>query len=140
MIRKLIIAFCALGIAYYSIQINQLKDRISLSPNSASASTSALASTSNKTSPAQSKKREQMRFHFTMSSRDIQLIERCRQLFSENDQMVLGIDPKDSSTANLKVERIFQTQMMQEILDLNKALKSNGCMQKDSDVFEIKTN
>ncbi|MBC3875533.1 hypothetical protein [Undibacterium flavidum] len=124
MARKLIIILCAIGIAYYSTQIWGLKDRISLTRSAPKANAQIT---------------QRMQFQFTMESTNVELIEACRQLFRSDDQMLLSVDPKETSKAILKVQRSYLTSSLPEILDLNKQLKAKGCLLKDSDVFAIKT-
>lgn len=123
MTRKLIIFLCALGIAYYSVQIYSLRDRISLTRSAPS-------------KPNQAS--QQMQFSFVMESTDVDLVEACRLLFKPSDKTQLSVDPIDTKKAILKVERQFPTSALQDVLDLNKQLKSKACLQKDSDVFAIK--
>ena len=123
MTRKLIIILCALGIAYYSVQIYGLRDRISLTRSAP---------------PESAKVVQKMQFEFTMESTNVELIEGCRQLFKDEDKMQLTIHPTDSKKAILKVDRQFLSSAMQEAIDLKGQLTKHGCLQNDKDVFSLK--
>ena len=148
MTRIIIILLCALGIAYYTVQIYTLKDNISLTgsaPKSTTSNTTAATTTtatpskpsiSNPSQPtAQAKK---MQFEFVMDSTDIKLIESCRQLFLDSDKLQLQIDPKQSNKAILKAQRDFDSKDLEDTLAFRRKLRDSGCLQKDSDVFAIK--
>lgn len=123
MTRKLIIILCALGIAYYSVQIYGLRDRISLTRS---------------VPTKQEKAPQKMQFTFTMESTDVDLVESCRLLFRDSDKSQLSMHPSDSKKAILKVVRDFSSTALQEALVLNKQLKNKACLQNDSDTFAIK--
>nr|WP_315466447.1 hypothetical protein [uncultured Undibacterium sp.] len=123
MTRKLIIILCALGIAYYSVQIYGLRDRISLTRSAPT---------------KQEKAPQKMQFTFTMESTDVDLVETCRQLFRDSDKTQLSVHPDDSKKAILNVVRNFSSTELQDAIDLNKQLKNKACLQNDSDTFAIK--
>lgn len=143
MTRIIIIILCALGIAYYTVQIYTLKDNISLTASTpksnASNSTAATASKPSTSNPSQpTAQAQKMQFEFVMDSTDIKLIEGCRQLFLESDKLQLQIDPKQSNKAILKAQRDFDSKDLEDTLAFRRKLRDTGCMQKDSDVFAIK--
>ncbi|MBR7746105.1 hypothetical protein [Undibacterium baiyunense] len=148
MTRIIIILLCALGIAYYTVQIYTLKDNISLTgsapkstaTNTAEATKPATApSKPSANEPAQATEQaKKMQFEFVMDSTDIKLIEGCRQLFLDNDKLQLQIDPKQSNKAILRAQRDFDSKDLEDTLAFRRKLRDTGCLQKDSDVFAIK--
>lgn len=143
MTRIIIILLCALGIAYYTVQIYTLKDNISLTgstpQSTASNSTAATASKPSISNPSQpTAQAKKMQFEFVMDSTDIKLIESCRQLFLDSDKLQLQIDPKQSNKAILKAQRDFDSKDLEDTLAFRRKLRDSGCLQKDSDVFAIK--
>lgn len=143
MTRIIIILLCALGIAYYTVQIYTLKDNISLTgsvPKSTTSNTTAATpskpSANNSTQAAE--QAQKMQFEFFMDSTDIKLIEGCRQLFLDSDKLQLQIDPKQSNKAILKARRDFDSKDLEDTLAFRRKLRDAGCLQKDSDVFAIK--
>ena len=148
MTRIIIILLCALGIAYYTVQIYTLKDNISLTgsapkstaTNTAAASKPATApSKPSANEPAQAAEQaKKMQFEFVMDSTDIKLIEGCRQLFLDSDKLQLQIDPKQSNKAILRAQREFDSKDLEDTLAFRRKLRDAGCLQKDSDVFAIK--
>ena len=85
MTRIIIILICALGIAYYTVQIYSLKDTISLTRSAPETKSSAKPVAKQTAQP-------KMQFQFTMESTDVDLIEGCRQLFRDDDKLQLQVD------------------------------------------------
>lgn len=148
MTRIIIILLCALGIAYYTVQIYTLKDNISLTGSAPqSTATNTAAATKPATAPSKPSANEpaqaaeqakKMQFEFVMDSTDIKLIEGCRQLFLDSDKLQLQIDPKQSNKAILRAQREFDSKDLEDTLAFRRKLRDTGCLQKDSDVFAIK--
>lgn len=146
MTRIIIILLCALGIAYYTVQIYTLKDNISLTGSAPkSTATNTTAATPSKPSENNANQANQaaeqakkMQFEFVMDSTDIKLIEGCRQLFLDSDKLQLQIDPKQSNKAILRAQRDFDSKDLEDTLAFRRKLRDTGCLQKDSDVFAIK--
>jgi hypothetical protein len=131
MTRIIIILICALGIAYYTVQIYSLKDTISLTRSAPETKSSAKPVAKQTVQP-------KMQFQFTMESTDVDLIEGCRQLFRDDDKLQLQVDPKQTNKAILKAERNFDAKDLEVTLKFRRSLLDKGCLQKDSDVFAIK--
>nr|WP_315483967.1 hypothetical protein [uncultured Undibacterium sp.] len=131
MTRIIIILICALGIAYYTVQIYSLKDTISLTRSAPETKSSAKTVAKQTAQP-------KMQFQFTMESTDVDLIEGCRQLFRDDDKLQLQVDPKQTNKAILKAERNFDAKDLEVTLKFRRSLLDKGCLQKDSDVFAIK--
>lgn len=131
MTRIIIILICALGIAYYTVQIYSLKDTISLTRSVPETKSSAKPVDKQTVQP-------KMQFQFTMESTDVDLIEGCRQLFRDDDKLQLQVDPKQTNKAILKAERNFDAKDLEVTLKFRRSLLDKGCLQKDSDVFAIK--
>ncbi len=131
MTRIIIILICALGIAYYTVQIYSLKDTISLTRSAPETKSSAKPVAKQTAQP-------KMQFQFTMESTDVDLIEGCRQLFRDDDKLQLQVDPKQTNKAILKAERNFDAKDLEVTLKFRRSLLDKGCLQKDSDVFAIK--
>ena len=131
MTRIIIILICALGIAYYTVQIYSLKDTISLTRSAPETKSSAKTVAKQNAQP-------KMQFQFTMESTDVDLIEGCRQLFRDDDKLQLQVDPKQTNKAILKAERNFDAKDLEVTLKFRRSLLDKGCLQKDSDVFAIK--
>ncbi|WP_395011028.1 hypothetical protein [Undibacterium sp.] len=112
-----------MGIAYYSVQIYGLRDRISLTRSAPQETVKVV---------------QKMQLEFTMESTNVELIEGCRQLFKNEDKMQLSIHPDDSKKGILKVSRHFLSSSMQEAIDLKGQLRKYGCLQNDKDVFALK--
>ncbi len=152
MTRIIIILLCALGIAYYTVQIYTLKDNISLTGSATqSTATNTAANTAAAIKPATTPSKppanepaqaaeqaKKMQFEFVMDSTDIKLIEGCRQLFLDSDKLQLQIDPKQSNKAILRAQRDFDSKDLEDTLAFRRKLRDSGCLQKDSDVFAIK--
>lgn len=131
MTRIIIILICALGIAYYTVQIYSLKDTISLTRSAPETKSPAKTVAKQNAQP-------KMQFQFTMESTDVDLIEGCRQLFRDDDKLQLQVDPKQTNKAILKAERNFDAEDLEVTLKFRRSLLDKGCLQKDSDVFAIK--
>lgn len=138
MARIIIILICALGIAYYTVQIYSLKDNISLTRSAPENKPATNTSTKVPTNAAAKAAAPKMQFEFSMESTDVDLIEGCRQLFRDDDKLLLQVDPKQTNKAILKAERNFDAKDLEATLEFRRKLRDKGCLQKDSDVFAIK--
>ena len=120
MLRKIIIVLAIAGIAYYAQQIYTLRDRVSLD-----AKPSVIA-------------KDSMLLKFSMDTTDVDLMENCRKLFDQpNDVVTLTAHPKDDQQATLKVERRFAKSALADSLALRKRLQTQGCLKNESDVFAL---
>jgi len=122
MLRRIILVILAAGIAYYSVQIYSMRDRIQFTQK-------AQASASVKLDKI-------MRLKFSLTSTDASLLNSCQQLFDNKDDVVtLNPDKDDAKKANLMVNRFFPESQIPDALELRKRLKRQGCLPTDDDVF-----
>lgn len=131
MARRIILILCGLGILFYAYKIYQLKNTITLFPSAASAPAKT---------PGTNNVAAAMRLKFTLETDDVELMETCRKLFkNEQDVFALKPHPKEEGKAILTIERLFPVSDLQLSLDLNKTLKARGCLNGDKDVFALET-
>ncbi len=131
MTRKIILLLCGLGILFYAYKIYHLKDSINLFPSANN--TTVKSQGAGRSTPI-------MRLKFTLETDKVELVEACRKLFTQTDDLVkLSPHPKEEGKAILTIERLFPTGELQNTLDLNKALKAQGCLTTDKDIFALET-
>ncbi len=124
MLRRILLVILAAGIAYYSVQIYSMRDRIHFTQK-------AQASASVKLDKI-------MRLQFSLSSADADLLNACQQFFDHKDDTIsLNPDQKNPKKANLMVQRFFPESQLPMALDLRKRLKQKGCLPTDDDVFKF---
>ena len=124
MLRKIILLLCILGIAYYSKQIYDLRNVISLDGKQAQNT-----QTPAPTSKIEDKQETKMRLKFSMESKDVDLMQACRKIFDKNhDTVSLNMHSANDGRAILKVERTFTGKEMPEALAVRKTLQDQGCL------------
>lgn len=121
LLKRLLLLICFSGIAVYSVKIYQLRDKISFAPTKQAGKTS-----------------DHLRLQFYMESDQAELLEQCRALFdTKRDRIVINLHPSNPKLATLSVERDFQAQTMQDILDLQKSLNEKACLRNPTSRFSF---
>ncbi len=131
MTRKIILLLCGLGILFYVYKIYLLKDTITLFPSTKSGSVKI---------PNKGSSGPIMRLKFTLETDNVDTMAACRKLFDQPDDIAkVSAHPKEEGKAILNVERLFPANELQTTLSLNKALKEQGCLKGEKDVFALET-
>lgn len=131
MTRKIILLLCGLGILFYVYKIYLLKDTITLFPSANNGSVDR---------PNKGTSGPIMRLKFTLETDNVDTMATCRKLFDRPDDIAtVSAHPKEEGKAILNMERLFPASELQTTLALNKALKEQGCLKGEKDVFALET-
>lgn len=121
MLKRILLLLCFAGIAVYSVKIYQLKDKISFTAASNSPTNNEL-----------------LLMQFYMESDQADLLVRCQTVFnSKIDRITLNPHPSQPQLATLSVERDFQAQQIQSILELQKQLQDQACLKAPNSRFSF---
>jgi hypothetical protein len=123
-LSKIILALCLAGTAYYSFKIFTMKETLNQLQLSAQ-SQSSLQST--------------MELQFSLSTKDVDLMERCRALFTHAQDRV-SLQVRDN-VAQLQIQRRFPQAELSQTLALHKDLQARGCVEtQDSFRYQALAN
>lgn len=138
-LSKIILVLCLAGTAFYSFKIFTMKETLNQLQLSAQASSSSKAALSSSASSLNIQTQPDMELQFSLSSKDVDLVERCKAMFTQaQDSVSLKIH---DNVAQLQIQRRFPQSALSQTLALHKDLQGQGCLEtEDSFRYQVIPN
>lgn len=127
-LSKIILVLCLAGTAYYSFKIFTMKETLNQLQLSAQSQPKPVAQS-----------QSMMELQFALSTKDVDLMERCKALFTEAQDRV-SLQVRDN-VAHLQIQRRFPQSALSQTLALHQDLQARGCLEtQDSFRYQVVPN
>jgi hypothetical protein len=136
-LSKIILVLCLAGTAFYSFKIFTMKETLNQLQLSAQAGSSSKTVHAAAASTVQAQ--PDMELQFSLSSKDVDLVERCKAMFTQaQDRVSLKIQ---DNIAQLQIQRRFPQSALSQTLALHQNLQAQGCLEtQDSFRYQVISN